>query len=368
MVAKAVSPATLSNPATSIYVNRERGPPRTAAVITARVLLRGGDMTKLASLSALVFCVTVGVRTASAAVCVQVDTSRDTLSEQDRNATAFFLAQTLQQQGLQVVQQDCQGTYVVYHVRLGSSVTVFMQGPQGYRQATARALEEVPAVYSQMVHSLITGQPMNTANDTVDRTNVTAAQQAPNRVEADSLWYARLGYGANIGPSFTSGPAFGFGYRYELDSLGIDFSFFDTAVYSKGGNSDASGANITWVKLMALYFLNPTANRSSYVGAGLGWGFSTLQRSGSADTFAANDYTGSGLQGELTAGYEFLRASTIRMFVQADATLPFYLVRTTDYLPTGGTTSTQTAYAPSLTVSFGLGWGGRSVTRVHVVD
>jgi len=43
---------------------------------------------------------------------------------------------------------------------------------------------------------------MNAANDTVDRTNVTSAQQAPNRVEADSLWYARLGYGGVAGPSF----------------------------------------------------------------------------------------------------------------------------------------------------------------------
>jgi hypothetical protein len=44
-----------------------------------------------------------------------------------------------------------------------------------------------------MVRSLLSGQPMNAASDTVNRTNGTVAQQIPNRVEADSLWYARLG-------------------------------------------------------------------------------------------------------------------------------------------------------------------------------
>lgn len=309
---------------------------------------------------------TLAGRSASAGVCVTVDTSRDTLSEQDRNATRFFLAQTLQQQGVQVVQQDCAGTYVVYHVRLGYSITIFMQGPEGYRQATARTLEEVPAVYSQMVHSLLSGQPMNTGNDTVDRTNATSAQQAPNRVEADSLWYARLGYGGVLGPNFTSGPAFGFGYRYELDSLGIDMSFLNfTMGGNNSGSSGSAGVTGSWIKLMGLYFLNPTANRSSYLGLGVGWGATAVARASQTvnGITTASAYTGSGLQGELTAGYEFLRASTIRMFVQADATLPFYRVWGSDL----STSNLQSSYAPSVVVAFGIGWG-RSIVRVHVIN
>src|SRR3569833_1175104 len=164
-------------------------------------------------------------RGASAAVCAQIDASRDTLSESDRNATRIFLAQSLRHEGLQVVDTGCTETYTAYHVKLGSSVTVFIQCPHGYRQTTAPSNEEIPAVYSQMGRSLLTGQPMNGANDTVDRTNVTTAQQAPNRVEADSLWYARLGYGGIKGPTFGHGPAIGFGYRYGLDDQGIDLSF-----------------------------------------------------------------------------------------------------------------------------------------------
>lgn len=318
------------------------------------------------SLLSFLFCLLVA-RVASAGVCVEVDASRDSLLEGDRNATRFFLAQTLQQQGVEVVQQNCAGTYVVYHVRLGNSITVFMQGPQGYRQATARVLEDVPAVYNQMVRSLLTGQPMNNSNDTVDRTNATSAQQAPNRIEADSLWYVRLGYGGVAGPSFASGPAFGFGYRYELDNLGIDFSFLNFTVgTNESNNSGSAGVSGSWIKLMGLYFLNPTANRSSYLGAGLGWGATAVARSSNSTTTTTfNSYTGTGLQGELSAGYEFLRASTIRMFVQADATLPFYLVHSNDFSTT--TVTEDSSYAPTFVVSFGIGWG-RSITRVHIVN
>jgi hypothetical protein len=326
----------------------------------------------------------VVARTAAAAVCVEVDTSRDTLSEGDRNGTRVLLGQALEREGVHVAQENCAGTYSVYHVKLGNSITVFLQGPQGmpqpgmvgamgYRQATARSLEDVPPVYSQMVRSLITGQPMNTANDTVDRTNATAAQQAPNRVEADSLWYARLGYGGALGPSFTHGPAFGFGYRYELDSLGIDLSFLNLMIGNNTDNNSSSGSvGVTgsWIKLMALYFIDPTANRTSYVGGGLGWGATAVASAtnGSSTTNSTvSTYSGSGLQAELSVGYELLRASTIRIFMQLDATLPLYSVHSATVDLTTSNSSTSSSYAPSFVASFGIGWG-RSITRVHVVN
>jgi hypothetical protein len=326
---------------------------------------------------------------ASAAVCVEVDTSRDTLAEGDRNATRVLLGQALQREGMQVAQQNCVATYTVYHVKLGNSITVFLQGPQGipqpggagplgYRQATARALEDVPPVYSQMVRSLISGQPMDTANGTVDRTNATAAQQAPNRVEADSLWYVRLGYGGALGPSFTHGPAFGFGYRYELDSFGIDFSFLNLMIGNNtdntNSNSGSAGVTGSWIKLMALYFLNPTANRTSYLGGGLGWGATAVASATSSNGTSASSvstYTGSGLQAELSVGYELLRASTIRIFVQGDLTLPLYSVHRADatFDPVTGaaTSNSASSYAPSFVGSFGIGWG-KSITRVHIVN
>jgi hypothetical protein len=309
----------------------------------------------LAGFAAL--AVLLAARTASADVCVALDTTRDTLSEQDRNATRILLGQALRQQGIAVSDQNCMGTFVVYHVRLGNSITIFLQGPQGYREASARAIEEIPAVYSQMVRSLITGQPMSTTNDTIDRTNVTAAQQAPNRAQADSLWYFRLGYGGATGPVTNAGPGFGFGYRYELDSLAIDLSFLNLLVF---GNDDPasneSGVTGSWVKLMGLYFFNPTANASLYLGGGVGYGVTAV---GDAN----NTYAGSGLQGEAALGFEFLRASTIRIFAELDATLPFYGVYPALY-----SVDTSKSYVPSFVVSMGIGWGrGIGLVRVHAV-
>ena len=302
-------------------------------------------------------------RTATAAVCADVDASKDNLPEPDRNALRTLLATTLAQQGVQVTNQNCTETYVVYHVKLGNSVSVFMQGPQGYRQASARSVEDVPSLYSQMVRSLLTGQPMNTANDTVDRQNATAAQAAPQRVEADSLWYVRLGYAGAVGKSLSSGPSIGFGYRYELDNLGIDVSAFnfmiDTGENNSSTGSNSAGFTGSWIKLMGLYFMNPMANRSSYLGGGLSWG-------GTAIVDNNSTYSGTGLQAEVSAGYELLRASTIRMFIQADATLPLYSLKQTT-VAAGGTLSTDRSYAPTFAISFGLGWG-RSLTRVHVIQ
>jgi hypothetical protein len=66
-------------------------------------------------------------------------------------------------------------------------------------------------------------------------------------------------------------------------------------------------------------------------------------------------------------GYEFLRASTIRMFLQADATLPFYTVRRYTFDSVSGVRASASSWVPSLAFSFGIGWG-KSITRVHVVE
>ncbi|HVZ74222.1 MAG TPA: hypothetical protein VHJ20_17705 [Polyangia bacterium] len=306
---------------------------------------------------------------AHAGACVQLDTAHDNLTDQERSGVMTMFVQELQQQGQQVTPDNCSnGTYVVYHVRLGYSVNVVINGPQGYRQATARAIEEVPALYSQMIRSLLTGQPMNTSNMTVDRTNVTSAQAAPMRVEADSLWYVRLGYSAIASSDVSGGPAFGFGYRYELDSLGIDVSFLNFAFPSEhsttNGTSSSASFSGSLIKLQALYFLNPIANGSFYLGGGAAWGFTAAVKEDAAGNF--NELSGSGLQAELSAGYEFLRASTIRMFAQFDATLPFYTIDGLMTDATGTTTTKGGEWAPTFSLSVGLGWG-RGTSRIHVV-
>lgn len=297
---------------------------------------------------------TAGV--ASAQVCVQVDTTRDTLAEAEQRAAVTFVSQELVRAGKPVVTEGCAATYVVYHVRFGNSITVYLTGPEGQRQMTARVLEDVPPLYSQMVRSLLTGQAMDTANNTVDRNNVTTAQMAPNRASADSLWYVRLGYGTVGGAE--GGPAVGFGYRYELDTIGIDASFFNMTLpdlNDTNNNSDA-GASGSWIKLMVHYFFNGTANSTLYAGGGVSWGALAFADEGKA-------YAGSGIQGEVSVGFEMLRASTIRLFIQADATLPFYSAEE----DIGLTTGAASKWAPVFVLSVGLGWsrgGGVATVRM----
>jgi len=105
----------------------------------------------------------------------------------------------------------------------------------------------------------------------------------------------------------------------------------------------------SWLKLGVDYFLDSQANHTPYLGAGLSWGGNTVPT-------ADGDYTGSGLQGELMAGYEMFRASTLRLFVEADATLPMYRTSRVSFSPEGES-DREYKYAPMFTLALGLGWG-----------
>jgi hypothetical protein len=195
----------------------------------------------------------------------------------------------------------------------------------------------------------------------VDRTNVTTPQAEPRRVGIDSFGYARLGYAAMLGTGGAGNPAIGFGYRAELDSWGVDISFLNQQLpSSNGGFAASSGMAGSLLKLQGLYFLNPRANASAYFGGGLSWG-TTAGSSGSSQN-GYSSWHGSGLQGELTAGYELPRASELRVFVQADATLPFYHTSGQAVTFSQGRSSAVTTgrqYNPSISASVGLGWQRR---------
>jgi hypothetical protein len=290
---------------------------------------------------------------AHADVCIAVDEASDGLSPSDRTVAVRLVGKQFELEGETVTAPDCNERYVLTHMMLGNTIFVIMTGPRGQREGTALGKDDLPALYSQMVRSIVTGRPM-AGFAVIDRTNVTSAQASHQRVPADAFWYARLGYGGVFGDRTYGAPAIGFGYRVELDSFGVDVSFLNYQIsssnnYSYYGSDDVLVGSL--LKLAGLYFLDPQANKSSYVGAGISWG----------GAYFGNDWNGKGLQGELTAGYEVLRASALRVFVQADAVLPFYHVTAVryqypvDFRRTGGIT-TDHRYAPSFVVSMGLGW------------
>jgi len=297
---------------------------------------------------------------ARADVCVTIDEAHDTFSPADRSAALLLLQRQFELAGERVVAPGCQEAYVVSHVTFGSRIMITLSGPKGQRNATAIGLDDVPAVYSQMVRSLLRGEPME-APGVVDRTNVSVTQAAPqNRMHSDSVWYARLGYGMYFADQSYGGPAVGFlGYRREGKRYGIDVSFMNfqykssDRTYSYPTPQGSSGMTGTWLKLEILRYFNPAADRSPYIGAGLSLSATNLDHN---NTY----WEGNGLQGELTGGFEMGRAGSIHILLQGDAGFPFYNLRSTTYTyvntPYGYQTTVSHRYVPTLTVSMGLGW------------
>ena len=184
------------------------------------------------------------------------------------------------------------------------------------------------SIHNQMVRSIVTGRPM-TGLSVVDRTNVTSLQAQERRVHSDSLCCGRLGYGGVFADRIYGTPSLGFGYRAELDSFAIDLAFLNHQFSSPGSYSSPRASAFSVLESSALRFQNPESNRSVDYGGGLSYGFRSISRgSYSYPSYSPGSYTtswsGSGLQGELTVGYEIARATSLRVFAQADAVLPFY--------------------------------------------
>jgi hypothetical protein len=312
------------------------------------------------TLCSLVF-VAAAARPAAAQTCVAID-ERDTLNEAERRAAILLLTRQFEAAGVTITDAGCRTTYRLAHVRLGTTIVVTLSGPQASREGIALGLDDLPAVYSQLVRSILTGKAMGSLG-VVDRTNVSATQDvAPRRVQSEGLWYARLGQATLFGPSRYGGATFGFGYRGEFNRVGLDVSFLNLQPDGSGSYYDPAGSRSSLVKMEGLVFTNPMANRTAYYGGGLSYGWTTI-RAQNADGYPSTG-RGAGLQGELTAGYEIARVTSVRLFVQADATLPFYSVSVETYnrptQPSGaGSVSVARHYVPSLALSVGIGWQRR---------
>jgi len=298
---------------------------------------------------------------ARADVCVTIDTTRDTLSLAEQVAARLLMERQFQQAGERILPEGCGTQYSLAHVRLGDTIVVSIDGPAGRRDGIAYGTDDLPALYGQMALSIVTGRPMAGFN-VIDRTNVTRSQATARRVHTDSLWYARLGYGTLFGGDSYGTPSLGFGYRAELDTFAIDVSFLNFQFSGNDAFSSRGATTQTLLKLSGLYFLSPRANRSAYFGGGLSFGHQSFGRSFNAtNRYYSSAWEGSGLQGELTVGYELARATSFRTFVQADAVLPFYEATSETYsIPSRMTTAvppptTSRRYAPSLIVSIGVG-------------
>ena len=173
------------------------------------------------------------------------------------------------------------------------------------------------------------------------------------------MGYARLGQSIVFGDDVRHAPGFGFGFRKELETLAIDVSFLNLAL-DFDPNEEREMAAGSLLKIQALRFLSSNAPRSAYLGGGLSWGVISVDRSVPPGG-GATSWHGSGLQGEMTIGYELARDSPLRVFVQAEASAPFFNAHSDTFAyPRAGSivnTGRQARYVPSVVVSAGVGWG-----------
>jgi hypothetical protein len=301
-------------------------------------------------------------RVSAAQICVKIDEANDSLTPDERVAAVRLVKKQFELAGHLVAEIPCDAAYTLSHIRLGNTIVVSLAGPLGSREGKALGLDDLPAVYSQMVRSFTTGQPMGSLA-VLDRTNVSAAQDVPpRRLSSEGLWYARVGHDTLFGPSAHYGASFGFGYRGEFDRIGLDLSFLNVHTSGSDSYSSSGGSAMSLIKLEGLYFVSPSANRSAYFGGGLSYGRTEL-RTMKQDGFPSSGH-GTGLQAEISGGYEIARVTSARLFVQADVTLPMYHVEFENYSlersPNGQylppTVTVEQRYAPRLTLSVGLGW------------
>jgi hypothetical protein len=187
---------------------------------------------------------------------------------------------------------------------------------------------------------------------------VRTASVRATRVNTGGFPYARLGYGGVVGERLHGTPAFGLGYRAELDEIAVDVSIFNVQVQTTGYGQTGGAGTFSLVKLQALYFLNAEVDGSPYIGGGMSWGSTNFSAKAHDRDVYVPDWDGSGLQGELTVGYELARASTLRIFFEGNVVLPFYQVSSArrPVREPGTGAGVERRYASAFVASVGMGW------------
>ncbi len=316
-------------------------------------------MNRIPSLTALAALLSVPALAGAESVCVQIDEKADSLEEADRRGALTVARAAFSKAGAEVVDSPCENQYTLTNSKLGDSIFVTLTGPKGQRDAKAVKVDELGDLYQQMAKSLIEGVPMG---DAVGRNNVTSRQQNPKRMTADSIYWFGLGpaYAMGLTPNTVPLHLTG-GWRYELDMFGLEVNMgltFASAQETTAAGEDVDESFVSGgIGIAGFWYADEEANHSPYFGVGLGW-------SGTAADTIDGTYANNGMHGVLSAGFEMLRASTMRAFVQLDAQLPMYQVeldRDGLFAVDASADAPDARYAPMVLLKVGVGWGPRGV-------
>jgi len=266
---------------------------------------------------------------AEAAICVEINQEADQLSESEQTSAIYLLKEALMENGASV-EGECSDTWSLTHLRLGDSITVSAASPARRLKLTVSYAGDLPGVYSQIGNAIVHNLEIG---DSLNRENVTADQAQPRRVNAEFM--TTLMFGGTLYPpaGFAVAPTFGGGMRVELDSWAIDVTGRFALPLDDVDGAFFAGAG----HLNALYFLDGQTNHTLYLGGGLGY-------SGILYEDGDNHPGGSGFDAQAIGGFEFFRASTMRMFVQGNVGLPLYAIDGAD------------SWSPTIGLSIGVGY------------
>jgi hypothetical protein len=270
-------------------------------------------------------------------VCPAIDTETDTLTEDERRVALALLAQAVQAWGRPLAAPGCPQPVTVSHVKVGDVLSVVLRTAEGARLGRAPRMEDLPATYLQLLRGADPASgPGSRAADTAAGAASPGAPPPPSPSEepaspggappeaARRPWfgfgaghghfYARLGYHGSVRDELKTGPSLGIGYRFEVGRLLLDASTLNVDFWREDQRDSYDSNWNAFLRLMAFRYLDDVVGADLYAGAGLSYG-----------RLETRDYfRGDGLQGELGLGYEILRETAVRAFIQAVVTLPFY--------------------------------------------
>jgi len=282
-------------------------------------------------------------------VCAEAETS-EFVDQAERTAARALLARTLERENLLVVETGCTQTYRVGHHLAAGKWTVRIAGPSGSRRWTNATVERYPDIYRDLVHALI---EMPVVPATIP--SVPAVPAAPGiadpfappppdaplavreiegpppapfpiatsgsyptpvaygNPDVTSAWYGTAGFGGVGGVG--AGMALGFGYRRATGTLAFDGSV--------SGVAAAEGSSFKF-SFEALRLGRSRAERKPQEGTGYYGGGASFGATEIGDgMYESATIKGTGLAGELTAGYVF-ESDGPSLFIQADLSLPLY--------------------------------------------
>ena len=256
------------------------------------------------------------------------------------------------EKGYEAVQDKCDERIRVELYPLAEGWTAFARYTQNGREERADQLfaNEISQFAERAVHALLRDVPISA---TIKRDNVlkSDSMKSVQRIKGTNHFVLGLGTQLRGGQFFTSQASsptgteeklrlftpmtISTGYRGKFESWGIEAMVqVGIGTSRSAANTNPLGGHIDFggnvgLMLHFLHYLNPRGITSAYLGAGsnfeLLW-FSAIKE-GENDR---STLLGGGLDVDLIFGWEFMRASAVQFYLQAELNLPAYVIDNED--------------------------------------